>query len=565
MKALRLLVIVAVAIIVASCSSKPEISYLPAMADGDSSWGLVDANGEFLYSDEFDERPSAVVNGLFYVSEDGGYTVYKATKKMPKQVGDLCQLDDCGFFNDGVMPVARKGEHISFVDADGNTKFTLEKVDSLEITAVSNMFINGRCAIRNSEDRWGAIDNTGRVVIPLKYESPMFFVEKYAIVNDVESEKFLIIDKDGNKVANISVPLESTSPFIDGIAVAKTKPSDDDSDSNFVFIKDNGEVINLPSSVDDIGGWNYKYAVFMNEEGDFGIITIDGEVKVMAKYDDIELLANGKFIARKGMKYMYLTPDGDTKKLDGETCSAIRYPAILSRVFDFDFELIEDDDYDYDDEYRLLSYSGEEKGETLSSIKDWVEILSTVDSDYFDYDGLVNGALSLFDTNGLKGYPFGSPMVQYVDSVAHTPEWYRGDNSIGVKINRKCGTSSVASATIYSNGTIVYDATPYEGYYTWAFNRNVRVSAVNVTLILNPYRDGMAEPIAAALRDKLGMEVSESSYDDNYVSQSGCEINIHISKWKDVPAVDANIDAAPDSVAVDSVVVNPVAFYNNSF
>lgn len=560
MKALRLLAIAAVAIIVASCSSKPEISYLPAKADGDSSWGLVDANGEFLYSDEFDGRPSAVVNGLFYVSEDGGYTVYKATKKTPKQVGDLCQLVDCGFFNDGVMPIVRKGEHISFVDADGNTKFTLEKVDSLEIIAASDMFINGRCAIRNSEGRWGAIDNTGKVVIPLKYEAPMFFVEKYAIVNDVESEKFLIIDKDGNQVANISVPLKLYSPFIDGIAVAKTKPSDDDSDdsdSKCVFIKDNGEVINLPSSVDNIGDWNYKYAVFENEEGDLGIITIDGEVKVRAKYDNIELLANGKFIARKGRKYMYLTPDGDTEKLDEETYSAIEHSALYSSVFDFDFELIEEDDRD--DEYRLLSYSGEEKGEALSRIKGGVRI-KTIDSDYFDYDGLVNGALSLFDTNGLKGYPFGSPMVQYVDSVAHTPEWYRGDNSIGVDISRICGPASVASATIYSNGAIVYDATPYEGYYTWAFNRNVRVSAVNVTLSLNPYRDGVAEPIASALRDKLGIEVSESYYDDNYVSQSGREINIHISKWKDVPAVDANIDAAPDSVAVDSVVVNPVAF-----
>ena len=562
MKALRLLAIAAVAIIVASCSSKPEISYLPAKADGDSSWGLVDANGEFLYSDEFDGRPSAVVNGLFYVSEDGGYTVYKATKKTPKQVGDLCQLVDCGFFNDGVMPIVRKGEHISFVDADGNTKFTLEKVDSLEIIAASEMFINGRCAIRNSEGRWGAIDNTGKVVIPLKYEAPMLFVEKYAIVNDVESEKFLIIDKDGNKVANISVPLNYYSHFIDGIAAAKTKPSDDDSESKCVFIKDNGEVINLPSSVDDIGEWNYKYAVFENEEGDCGIITIDGEVKVRAKYDDIVLLANGKYIARKGRKYMYLTPDGDTEKLDEETYSAIHYPALYSRVFDFDFELIEE--VDFDDEYRLLSYSGEEKGETLSRINDDVEI-KIVFSDYFDYDGLVNGALSLFDANGLKGYPFGSPMVQYVDSVAHSPEWYRGDNSIGVNINRICGPASVSSATIYSNGTIVYDATPYEGYYTWAFNRNVRVSAVNVTLWLKSYRDGMAEPIAAALRDKLGIEVSESYYDDNYVSQSGREINIHISKWKDVPAVDANIDAAPDSVAVDSVVVNPVAFYNNSF
>ena len=67
MKTLHILAAAAIAVTVASCSGKPELSYMPAKAEGDSNWGLVDANGEFLFTDEFSDRPSPVVNGYFFV------------------------------------------------------------------------------------------------------------------------------------------------------------------------------------------------------------------------------------------------------------------------------------------------------------------------------------------------------------------------------------------------------------------------------------------------------------------------------------------------------------------
>ncbi|MDE6317574.1 MAG: hypothetical protein K2L73_04160, partial [Muribaculaceae bacterium] len=98
MKTLHFLAVALIAMIVASCSSKPTIDYMPAKAEGDSDWGLVDANGEFLFTDEFSNRPSPAVNGFFFVEEGNGLTVYRA-QKSPKIVGDLTGLKYCGVFN----------------------------------------------------------------------------------------------------------------------------------------------------------------------------------------------------------------------------------------------------------------------------------------------------------------------------------------------------------------------------------------------------------------------------------------------------------------------------------
>lgn len=86
--------------------------------------------------------------------------------------------------------------------------------------------------------------------------------------------------------------------------------------------------------------WNSKYIVFENSDGEEGIMTIDGEVKVRAKYDRIELLANGGFIGKRGDKFMLIDPEsGETQKVSDETGSAVRYAYLFSKIFDYDFEL----------------------------------------------------------------------------------------------------------------------------------------------------------------------------------------------------------------------------------
>lgn len=549
MKTLHILAAAAIAVTVASCSGKPELSYMPAKAEGDSNWGLVDANGEFLFTDEFSDRPSPVVNGYFFVEEGNGYTVYKAEKN-PKQVGDLSGLKGCGFYNDGLMPVVHKGEHISFVDGNGKTKFTLENVDSVSVSAAMNMFVNGRCAIRTSDDKWGAIDTEGNVVVKPKYENPVLFVEDIALVKDAQSGESYIIDRDGNTKASVSGNISSGGVFIDGYTIVQIEGPDSGEESRMAIVKGDGELTKLPSAVKYVKTWNSKYIVFESSDYEYGILSVDGDVKVRAKYDNIELLANGKFIGNRDGKYMYVSPDGDTEKLPGEVGAAVGFPYQFSKVFDFKFELVSEDDDD--DELQLRTYNGKKVGKEMDRYKGRIE-LDNIYSDYFDYADVTRKFMDMFDADGLKGYPFDSTMKLYADTTAHSVDWYRGDTSMSVSVASGNPYFYVSSATLYSDRTIVYDATPYASYYTWEFNPASRVTAITLTLSFNGnnYRNDLPGYFAEALRDRFGITVPESSYGDNYVSSNGYDaITVHLSSWKPVPLVSEEVVAPADTTAI---------------
>lgn len=549
MKTLHILAAAAIAVTVASCSGKPELSYMPAKAEGDSNWGLVDANGEFLFTDEFSDRPSPVVNGYFFVEEGNGYTVYKAEKN-PKQVGDLSGLKGCGFYNDGLMPVVHKGEHISFVDGNGKTKFTLENVDSVSVSAAMNMFVNGRCAIRTSDDKWGAIDTDGNVVVKPKYENPVLFVEDIALVKDAQSGESYIIDRDGNTKASVSGNISSGGVFIDGYTIVQIEGPDSGEESRMAIVKGDGELTKLPSAVKYVKTWNSKYIVFESSDYEYGILSVDGDIKVRAKYDNIELLANGKFIGNRDGKYMYVSPDGDTEKLPGEVGAAVGFPYQFSKVFDFKFELVSEDDDD--DELQLRTYNGKKVGKEMDRYKGRIE-LDNIYSDYFDYADVTRKFMDMFDADGLKGYPFDSTMKLYADTTAHSVDWYRGDTSMSVSVASGNPYFSVSSATLYSDRTIVYDATPYASYYTWEFNPASRVTAISLTLSFNGnnYRNDLPGYFAEALRDRFGITVPESSYGDNYVSSNGYDaITVHLSSWKPVPLVSEEVVAPADTTAI---------------
>lgn len=554
MKTLHILAAAAIAATVASCSGKPELSYMPAKAEGDSNWGLVDANGEFLFTDEFSDRPSPVVNGYFFVEEGNGYTVYKAEKN-PKQVGDLSGLKGCGFYNDGLMPVVHKGEHISFVDGNGKTKFTLENVDSVSVSAAMNMFVNGRCAIRTSDDKWGAIDTEGNVVVKPKYENPVLFVEDIALVKDAQSGESYIIDRDGNTKASVSGNISSGGVFIDGYTIVQIEGPDSGEESRMAIVKGDGELTKLPSAVKYVKTWNSKYIVFESSDYEYGILSVDGDIKVRAKYDNIELLANGKFIGNRDGKYMYVSPDGDTEKLPGEVGAAVGFPYQFSKVFDFKFELVSEDDDD--DELQLRTYNGKKVGKEMDRYKGRIE-LDNIYSDYFDYADVTRKFMDMFDADGLKGYPFDSTMKLYADTTAHSVDWYRGDTSMSVSVASGNPYFYVSSATLYSDRTIVYDATPYASYYTWEFNPASRVTAITLTLSFNGnnYRNDLPGYFAEALRDRFGITVPESSYGDNYVSSNGYDaITVHLSSWKPVAVPADEVYEACDSavVFVDSI------------
>ncbi|WP_455623648.1 hypothetical protein [Parabacteroides sp.] len=74
--------LLAFAIIMSACnqnSSKNEETHIPFKSEKDSRWGLIDWEGNPLIEDEFDEKPSVVTEGRFYVkNSDGLFEFYSA-------------------------------------------------------------------------------------------------------------------------------------------------------------------------------------------------------------------------------------------------------------------------------------------------------------------------------------------------------------------------------------------------------------------------------------------------------------------------------------------------------
>lgn len=566
MKAFHIFASAAVAFAVASCSSKPEISYLPAKADSGDNWGLVDANGEFLFEDEFSNRPSAVINGIFYVEEGSGYTVYKA-EKSPKQVGDLSDLKDVGYYTEGVMPVVHKGEHITFVDDEGQVKFTLDKVDGINVKKCVSMFINGRCSFMTDEGKCGAIDTKGNVVISPKYASELYFVEDYVLAKYADDlDKLVIVDKDGKEITSLSGiegKIEAPEPFIDGYTVVYAYDADNQeyysaARKTYTVTKD-GEVNKLPSSVKWVREWNDKYIIYEGEDGKYGIITKDGEVTVRAKYDRMTMLANGRIIGIRNDKTVYIDPQsGDTEPLGKNIYPAMRNPYVFSKIFDFSFELAKEED----DEYELISYSGKEVGDDIAKLRCNVEI-SDVYSDFYDYEAVANSVAEAFDAQGLKGFPFGSKMIDYADS-SHSVSWYRGDRSLSVTYDYTSPYFTISSATLRSDEYIVHDVSTDYYSYDWQFNPASRVDYFTVTLQFgyDKYRDELPEYIAKAIKAKFGVdayvegsgaaaEASEYSYYPCKISAGYNTITISCGRYSwthEAPAVEEAVEAAADTV-----------------
>lgn len=557
MKMYKFLATAIIALILASCSGKSGVKYMPAKDDENEGWGLIDAEGKFLFEDEFDNCPSPVVNGIFYVKEGSGYSVYRA-EKQPRLIGDLSGLKYCGYYNEGLMPVVHKNEHITFVDDKGATKFVLDKVDSLDVFQAMPMFMNGRCSFATSDKKWGAIDTNGDVVIRPKYLNPLIFIEDYVIAINGDQEKFVILDREGNETAVITEPLDHATVFHDGYAVA-AKVNDDG--VKWFTVNAAGVVKELPSSIIRVYGFNDKYIVYENEEYNCGIMTVEGNVTVRPKYSSIYITANGKFLGNREHRCMMINPEnGETTPLPKNTGLAIQDAAIWAKLLDFDFQLYS---VNSDGEAELCNYDGKETGDDFDRYIDNIE-MPMLKSDCVG--AIVETVVAMFDDEGLKGFAFGSQMEDF--ATAHPVQWYRNDRSLSLPIEYSPVYFDIDSATGYTDKPIAIDATPSGDYYSWSFNPEARLTKISLTLDFDKdiYRPDIAALVTKALNEKFGLNLtSGTNYYEPYnvtYSEHSPEIKIIISQeeWlgEDTMPVDemteetetsaGNIKSATDSI-----------------
>ncbi|MDE6321836.1 MAG: WG repeat-containing protein [Muribaculaceae bacterium] len=264
-----------------------EVDYIPVKLDGEKSWGMMSPDGEILFTSEFKNEPSAVFNGIFAVEEgegeSGGVTLYYANQR-PKEVPGCSKLASAGvFYTEKLAPIARKDKRISVINTDGEEKFVLSPVKKKEIVMCTAFFSDGMLIAADEDDKVGAYNTDGELIIPVKYDGISLFNEGLAVAytynKDKDENKYELIEKNGNIVASIkkvkrislsNKPLRQAY-FIDG------KMPVDLEDDRCGFLTKDGDIIKCPKDVKYIGYRNDKYYIYEGENEYVGLMEFDDD------------------------------------------------------------------------------------------------------------------------------------------------------------------------------------------------------------------------------------------------------------------------------------------------
>ena len=253
-----------------------EVTHLPYKADSEERWGLIDWEGNVLIENEFEEKPSPVINGRFYVkNEDGLYEIYTAEKKFKKIGTEYVYV---GHFHDGLAPVVEKDSHITYIDKDGKEIFKLAKYKD-EIIQYASIFSEGKAVFVTASEKYGYINTKGEVVIEPKYHYASLFLNGSALVADAE-KVYSLIKPNGKEYFKFKKGQTPRSLLSEGLVYV--------AGDNKEYLNEKGETVLKPSSkFEDCSPFYKGTAVFSNSENLRGLMDRNGEIIIRAKYQDL--------------------------------------------------------------------------------------------------------------------------------------------------------------------------------------------------------------------------------------------------------------------------------------
>ena len=166
---------------------------------------MVGVNGNILFENKFDKRPSYAVNGVFRIQDyDTNQYLYYSATPTPKLIGTPKGYKQGGICSEGIIPVVSADERIHYLTETGETAFYLLPYQGKEFLCVSPFFTEQRAWFRLENRKCGYIDPQGNVVIEPIYDNAFPFHEGKAIVYNKEADKWLVIDPNGKELFEAS-------------------------------------------------------------------------------------------------------------------------------------------------------------------------------------------------------------------------------------------------------------------------------------------------------------------------------------------------------------------------
>lgn len=460
-----------------------KVDYLPFKMEKGERWGMLKPDGTALFKDEFEDTPSPCINGVFFIRNDKGFTLYTASEK-PKPIKNCENLKYVGIMSEGIIPIVAKGERIKYVDINGNEKFTLKPYKNKEIIGVSPFFTDGLAVIETSDGKKGYINTLGEVVIEPKYDEAYRFSFGRALVTkekDGESSEYrYIIDTKGNIIKKLGDNVELESPF-DGKYFIASK------DERVVLLNDKGEITKkFPSKVKEVQQVlkNDSY-IYLNDENEYGVNDKNDEIIIRAKYKHVRPLENNYYLviyynSNDEYKINIIDNEGNiVKELDdytdiiyggGNVWAEYGIDEFWNNVFIGRTE---------GNKYELMDLEGEliSKEEYIIDMDEnyFFDVDDLIESDYFDGNGMADNIVSSIKDNSIGNIYLGTNLSDILtdQSVYNYEKQILFNDISSDECNINLGNGIISQVTTIS-------VIPINDYY---FNYNNAIQSAKIEII----------------------------------------------------------------------------------
>lgn len=333
------------------------VTHLPVQLEEDGDWGFIDREGNIILEEEFEEMPSPILEGCFSVLEKNGYCVYHLNDEGEySEIAGLSDLAEVGYMQNGLMPIAKKGEHISVVDATGNCKFVLDKIDSIEVYSCFS-FTNGLMRVDLVDGTYAYVNTNGEKMFAKRFSAAIPFFDGYALVEYNENTDSLIgfksqalINTFGEVVYRLreNEDIQLLDPSINRMVIERE-------DKLYLCTITGDEICRLPSKVGEVYAVTEDKYIYENDDFELGLSSNDGNRLIRPKYESLVFI--GKYLLAKHEDIdnelrLIDCDDNLIKTITGEDFVELYYSAYI------DFPLIVET---YDDEAYII----DEKGNSL--------------------------------------------------------------------------------------------------------------------------------------------------------------------------------------------------------
>jgi len=277
-------------------------------------WGFINRQGKFVIKPTFDSADSfhegiAVVlkdNKYWYIKKNGNAIFgYGRGKLRFHETFDYAER-----FSEG-MAFVKKDSDVLIVSKSGRKRFVIKDHSAHEPYKNGLAFI---CRYSNGEDKWGACDKRGRIIIPFEYDRISGFVNGFAMV--YRNDRVAFIDKNGKKLNRISysdnlpqVPWYfAAKDFSEDIAAVKVITG------KWGFVNKRGRII-IDFNFDEVDSFHNGLCV-VKKDGKWGVINKKGNWIIENTFDSEILNYDRRLEVMVGDKWYSLSRKGVLGEID---------------------------------------------------------------------------------------------------------------------------------------------------------------------------------------------------------------------------------------------------------